>query len=212
MARRDVPREIRDLYFPTDRTPVLVDVPPMKYLMVDGSGNPNSSKPFREAIEALYGLAYTLKFGSKDPRIRQAPVMPLEGRFWSARGARLPARPTEDWRWTLMVREPDAVRKDEFRAACRRLRLKKNPAALGRVRLERWKEGKAAQALYVGPYSGESTAIRGLETFARRTGYRFAGRHHEIYLSNPQRTRPGRLKTVLRHPVSRARRPGRGSR
>ena len=200
-----MPKEIQHLYFPTSREPLLVDVPEMNYLMVGGSGDPNTSQEFHDAVEALYGLAYTIKFGARSPGIRHAPVMPLEGQFWTVRGKRMPPADRRDWRWTLMLRVPDLLGRDDFKAASRRLRERKNPAALGRVRLKRWKEGTAVETLYVGPYSGETTAIQALHEFARDNGYRLSGRHHEIYLSNPRRTRPERLKTVVRQPVSLAR-------
>lgn len=203
MSSRELPKELRQLYFPRAGPPCLVDVPAMKYLMVDGAGDPNTSKEFREAIESLYGLAYTLKFGSKRPGVRKAPVMPLEGLYWTEDGEGFVPSHKEAWHWTLMLKVPEALRASDVASAVRTLRQKKNPAALGRVRFERWKEGRAVEVLYVGPYSGETSAINSLHEFAEKEGYRIAGRHHEIYLGDPRRSKPERLKTVLRQPVAR---------
>lgn len=203
MTANKLPARLRRLYFPAPGTPSVVEVPAMNYLMVDGAGDPNTATAFREAIGALYGLAYTIKFGSAEPAVRRAPVMPLEGRFWSARGSLLGKRSKRDWRWTLLLREPEGIGSAEVELARRTLRSRKDPPGLAKVRFERWKEGKAVEVLHVGPYSAEAATVRSLHRFARSRGYRLTGRHHEIYLGDPRRTRPERLKTVIRQPVLR---------
>ncbi len=201
MAKREIPRPLKRLYFPPAEGPEFVNVPSMQYLMIDGHGYPGSSREFQEAIEALYGVAYTLRFGSEDPRIREAPLMPLEGRFRGESRGPFPVNDPKRWHWTLMLRVPSAVSRKLFVAAVERLRERKNPPALDSVRLERWREGKAAQVLYVGPYAKETPTIAALHEFITTHGFRVAGDHHEIYLGDPRKTRPEKLKTVIRQPA-----------
>ncbi len=203
MAKKDLPQELQPLYFPTAKEPVLVDVPAMQFVMVDGRGDPNSAKAFRDAIGALYGVAYTIKFAAKKAGIPGVLVMPLEGLFWTEGSDTFVPAVKGDWHWTLMLAEPSAVTRKLFDASVGDLRERKDPPALSQVRLERWREGKAAQILYVGPYSGEQPTIERLHAFIRENGYRLSGKHHEIYMGNPQRSAPEKLKTVIRQPVSR---------
>ncbi len=202
MAKKDLPKELQALYFPSAKEPVLVDVPAMQFAMVDGTGSPSDSKDFQEAIGALYGVAYTAKFAAKKQGIRDVVVMPLEGLFWTPGSPTFAAADKEGWHWTLMLNEPPAVTRKLFDESVRQLRERKNPPALSQVRLERWKEGKAAQIMYLGPYSGEAPTITRLHGFIQENGYRLSGKHHEIYLGNPQTSAPERLKTVIRQPFS----------
>ncbi len=203
MAKKDLPKELQALYFPSAKEPVLVDVPAMQFAMVDGAGDPNASKEFQDAIGALYGVAYTVKFAAKDAGVRNVLVMPLEGLFWTEGSETFIPTDKGDWHWTLMLLEPAAVTRKLFDEGVRQLRERKDPPALSRVRLERWKEGRAAQILHVGPYAAERPTIERLHAFIRESGYRLSGKHHEIYIGNPQRSAPEKLKTVIRQPVSR---------
>ena len=203
MAKKDLPKELQALYFPSPKEPVFVDVPPMQFAMVDGAGDPNSSKGFQEAIGALYGVAYTAKFAAKKRGIREVMVMPLEGLFWTEGSDVFIPDDKGQWHWTLMLMEPPAVTRKLFDDSVRELRERKNPPGLSRIRLEKWKEGKAAQILHVGPYSAERPTIERLHAFIRDNGYRLSGKHHEIYMGNPQRSAPEKLKTVVRQPMSR---------
>lgn len=203
MAKKDLPEELRPLYFPSAKEPAFVDVPSMQFVMVDGSGAPGSSKEFQDAIGALYGVAYTIKFAGKRVGVRDLPVMPLEGLFWTRQGEGFPPADPDAWRWTLMLMEPAAVTRKLFEESVRQLRERKDPPGLSKARLERWREGRAAQILYLGPYSGEQPTIERLHAFIRESGFRVSGKHHEIYLGNPQRSAPEKLKTVIRQPASR---------
>jgi hypothetical protein len=203
VAKKDLPKELQALYFPSAHEPVFVDVPSMQFLMVDGAGDPNTAKDFQETIGALYGVAYTVKFAAKKEGIRNVLVMPLEGLFWTEGKDTLVPEDKGHWHWTLMLMEPDVVTRKLFDESVRQLRERKNPPKLSKVRLERWREGKAAQILHIGPYSAEQPTIERVRAFIRESGYRVSGKHHEIYMGDPRRSAPEKLKTVIRLPASR---------
>lgn len=182
----------------------LVDVPPMQYLMVDGHGDPNSSWAYAAALEALYPVAYAMKFASKRELGRDYVVMPLEGLWWADdMDAFTSQRDKSRWDWTMMIMTPDWLDGQAFQAAIERTAVKAEPARLGEVRLEPLVEGMCAQTLHVGPFDDEGPVLERLHhEFIPENGLRLAGKHHEIYLSDPRRTAPEKLRTVLRQPVS----------
>jgi len=205
MSPVDLVRELKPLYAPSAKHPVIVEVPELAFLMIDGRGDPNTSEAYQEAIEALYSIAYTAKFRFKkaDPE-RDFKVTPLEGLWWSdseqPRMDELQAQ-RDDWYWTMMLALPDQVTAAEVAAAAEAAARRRPVPAAGRARLERFAEGLAAQIMHVGPYSAEAPTIERLHAFVEAQGYEFRGRHHEIYLGDPRRTAPERLKTVIRHAV-----------
>lgn len=203
MAKKDLPKDLQSLYFPGPKDPVLVDVPRMQFVMVDGRGAPEAAGGFQEAIGALYGVAYTIKFAAKKAGIKDVLVMPLEGLFWNEGRDTFNASDRGNWDWTLMLLEPPSVTRKMFDEAVRALRERKNPPGLDKVRLESWKEGRAAQILHIGPYAAEAPTIERLHAFIRENGYRISGKHHEIYMGDPRRSAPEKLKTVIRQPYSR---------
>ncbi len=188
---------------------MVVDVPPLDFLMIDGSGSPEQSERFQSAIGALYGISYTLKFMLKKSPVEGVgdfTVMPLEGLFGDEAGdgeaaGFMQADPAA-WSWTLMIALPGDITPDLVAAATDELRRRKDPPCLDDVRFERLNEGGCVQVMYVGPYSAEAPTIERLHAFALEQGFRLRGRHHEIYLGDPRRTAPERLKTVIRQPVS----------
>ena len=191
-------RELSDCYIATV-TPRTVDVPEMGFLMVDGTGAPGGPA-FREAIGALYSVAYTAKFALKATGWDHV-VMPLEGLWvWPER---VPAESAkiEDATWTLQMAEPEEVTSEVFYEALAASWKKRPNPALDRLRLERFHEGEAAQILHTGPYDAERPTIARLHAFLEEEGYDARGAHHEIYLSDPSRTSPERLKTIIRRPV-----------
>ena len=184
----------------------MVDVPDMQFLMVDGTGNPNTSQAYREAIEALYGVAYTLKFQIKKEQAIDYPIMPLEGLWWTEDMQTFSTDNKENWQWTMMIMQPDQVNAKLFEQAREQVKRKKDSSALANTRLQRFHEGAAAQIMHVGPFSAEGPTIARLHAFIREQGYGFDGieqKHHEIYLSDPRRAAPDKMKTVIRQPVTR---------
>ena len=202
MAKIDLKKELKDLYTAPRDLPVLLDVPVLQYVMIDGEGTPNDSQMFMEAMEALYGLSYTLKFMlKKGPEPMDFVVMPLQGLWWAEDMEEFSMDRKEDWLWTLMILQPDAVTEGMFEAASDELRRKKDPAALDRLRLETYHEGLSAQVMHIGPYEAEAPTIAGLHEFIRESGHTLRGKHHEIYMGDPRRTAPERMRTILRQPV-----------
>ena len=181
----------------------VVDVPPMQYLMVDGHGDPNSSAEFSEAIEALYPVAYKLKFASKELG-RDYVVMPLEGLWWSSDMATFTsARDKSRWNWTLMLMTPDWITVDQVGVAIAKAGAGDRPASLDKVRLESLAEGRCVQTLHVGSFDDEAeTLARMHDEFIPDAGLTMTGKHHEIYLSDFRRVEPAKLRTILRQPVA----------
>jgi hypothetical protein len=180
----------------------IVDVPAANFLMIDGTGNPNTSPAFKEAVEALYALSYTLKFMLKmEKKTYDYPVMPLEGLWWSKDMAAFALDNRRDWIWRLMIMQPDIITPEIYREGAAALRKKKEVAALGRERLETFEEGLSAQILHIGPYAEEGPTIRRLHEYIGEKGFALAGKHHEIYFGDPRRANPANLKTILRQPV-----------
>ena len=200
MSKTDYKKLQKDLYAPRKGTMTIVEVPEMKMLCIDGEGNPNTAESFSQAAEALYSMSYTLKFQMKAEGFDYV-VMPLEGLWFADDMAAFSEEKKEDWKWTLMVRQPDQVSEEQIEAVREIVRKKKNPLALDKVRFESFDEGKSAQVLYFGPYADETETIRELHAFIEEQGFSKRGMHHEIYLNDPGRTAPEKLKTIIRQPV-----------
>jgi len=206
MKKLDLRKELKHLYAPSSRKVELVDVPEFKFIIVDGAiepgQTPETSQHYHNAIGALYGASYTLKFMSKR---RQAdpidyPVMPLEGLWWTGTGG-FDFQRKEEWKWTMMVMQPDHITAEMLAQALEQLRKKGDNPALSRLRLESFREGLSMQIMHVGPYADEPRTIELMTAFARENGCVRRGKHHEIYLGDPRRAKPERLRTVLRQPV-----------
>jgi hypothetical protein len=184
----------------------VVDIPDFLFVMIDGKmekgKSPGESPAFREAMTALYGASYTLKFMSKLRKKNPIdyPVMALEGLWW-VQGGKFDITKPENWRWRAMMMLPDHITPKMFAEALDKIRAKRPSPSVERLRLERFREGLCVQAMHAGPYAAEPATIERLNAFAAENGYALRGRHHEIYLSDPRRTAPEKLKTVLRHPV-----------
>lgn len=184
-------------------TPQVVDVPDLRYLMIDGHGDPNTPA-YGAAVSALYPVAYTLKFAGRNDLGRDHVVMPLEGLWWAEdMDTFTAARDKTRWDWTLLIMVPDWITAEMFGAAVERVRSKQRPERLADVRLETLSEGRCVQALHIGAYDDEAALLRHMhEEFIPAQGLRMVGRHHEIYLSDPRRVEPGRRRTILRQPVA----------
>jgi hypothetical protein len=203
MTKIDYKRELSELYR-AGREPGIVDVPELAFLMIDGHGDPNTAAEYREAIEALYTIAYGAKFAVKrGPQAVDFGVMPLEGLWWTQDMSTFSTAKKSDWDWTTMIMQPEQVSRAVFEQARETAAAKKPElAAIGRVRLERFAEGPAAQVMHVGPYSTEGPTIERLHAFIAEQGCECSGKHHEIYLSDPRRSAPEKLKTIIRQPIA----------
>ena len=202
MSKLDLKKKYREFYSPSVKECSMVDVPEMQFLMIDGSGDPNTSVAYREALEALYAMSYTLKFYSKITLSVDYVVMALEGLWWTGDMAEFSADDKDAWDWTSMIMQPDHITAAHVETAIGEVRQKKDPPALDRVRLESFREGLSVQIMYIGPYADEAPTIARLHQFAANGGYQLRGKHHEIYLGDPRRTAPEKLRTVIRQPVS----------
>ena len=203
MAKTDYKKELKHLYQPARGSFSVVDVPPMSFLMADGHGDPNTAPAYKDAVEALYAVAYKVKFASKKELGRDYVVPPLEGLWWAEDMALFSTRRDKStWDWTMMIMQPDWVTQDMVDDAVRQVSRSKDLPALDRLRLEAYHEGLAVQIMHVGSYDEEGPTIARMhEQYIPEHGYAPAGKHHEIYLSDPRRTAPEKLKTVLRQPV-----------
>jgi hypothetical protein len=181
----------------------IVDVPDLQYLMVDGHGDPNTSPLFARATEALYPVAYKLKFLSKSELGRDYVVMPLEGLWWSDdMAAFTSSRDKSRWDWTLMIMTPDWIDHDHFAAAVERAGAKNRPDRLEDVRVESLSEGRCVQTLHVGSYDDETELLEQMHNeFIPAHDLTMTGKHHEIYLSDARKVAPDKLRTILRQPV-----------
>ncbi len=200
MDTLDLRRDLALLYR-ARREPVLVDVPELTCLMVDGRGDPNTSEDYRRAVEALFTLSWTLRFALKREGLLDYKVMPLEGLWWTPDMADFTTSDKSAWHWRALIVQPDAIDDARLEQARAAVRAKKDLPALDAVRLERWTEGRAAQVLHVGPYSAEGPTIEVLHAFISESGLELRGNHHEIYLGDPRRSAPEKLRTIIRQPV-----------
>jgi hypothetical protein len=200
MSKLDLRKELKR-YYTAKKKPEIIDVPPGQFLSMEGRGAPGG-EAYAAALNALYGLSYTLKFKCKEEG-RDFTVMTLEGLWWwddETVFSLSDAPPRKEWNWKSMIWQPDFITRDmldEIRPVVR----EKRGSAVDSVALETFHEGLSAQILHVGPYSEEGPTGERLHAFIEETGYRMRGRHHEIYLSNPQRAKPENLKTILRQPI-----------
>jgi hypothetical protein len=202
MKKVDIKKELKALYRPPTNKVVRVEVPAMNFLMVDGKGDPNTSQQFKDAVEALYPLSYTLKFMIKNgPKAIDYGVMPLEGLWWAEDMSAFTVGDKSKWKWTLMIMQPEYVSKDLFDAAVSKVKEKKELAALPKARFEEFLEGTAAQTMHIGPFSEEGPTVQRVHEYIAGCGCKRSGKHHEIYLSDIRKADPKKWKTVIRQPM-----------
>jgi hypothetical protein len=209
MKKLDLRRELKHLYNPSASKVEIVDVPKFNFAMIDGKIEPSetaeTSQECQNAIGALYGVSFTLKFMSKLRKKNPVDytVMALEGLWWTESG-KFDFNKKEPWGWTMMIMQPQHISKEMFQEALQQVRKKRDSAALSRIRLESFREGLSMQIMHVGPYTEELRTIEKVREFARENGYTLSGKHHEIYLGDPRRSKPEKLRTILRYPVSKS--------
>ena len=211
MAAFDFKKEYKDLYLPGNQ-PGIMNVPTMRFMMVDGQGDPNTSASYKAAVEVLYGLSYAIKMsklsGTQPDGYFDFVVPPLEG-LWRFEGnsfdGSVMGRKNE-FIWTMLIRQPEFVTQDVFETAKAALSKKKPEIDPSIARLEIFTEGLCAQIMHVGAYDDEQPTIAALEAYIGAQGYRTEmanlRQHHEIYLGDPRKTAPEHLRTVIRHPIT----------
>lgn len=211
MKTLDLKKELKYLYAPSAKKVEVVQVPRLQFAMIDGAiekgHGPGDSPGFQEAVQALYGISYTLKFMLKKRKTNPIdyPVMALEGLWWVEDGV-FDITVKDNWFHTLMILQPDVITKELFEEGLSQVRRKRGDSpALSGLRLANFEEGSCVQVMHVGPYATEPATVERMRAFAQENGYRdlvgSGGKHHEIYMSDPRRVSPEKLKTVLRHPV-----------
>ncbi len=198
----DYKKELKSLYGPSAREITVVNVPVLNYLMVDGEGDPNQAPAYCQAIEALFAVAYTVKFKiKKGPSQTDYSVMPLEGLWWADDMSCFSAGDKSNWKWTMMIMQPQLITGEMVDEAISEVKLKKNPPALSRMRFTSLDEGRCAQILHIGPFSEEGPTVERLHRFIAELG-QSCGKHHEIYLSDIRRAEPAKWKTIIRQPFN----------
>lgn len=206
MEKVDYKKEFDYLYKPSAKKFSLVTVPALRYLMIDGEGNPETSPDFQAAMEALYSVSYTLKFMSKKEIQRDYVVPPLEALWWAEDMSDFEQGRKENWQWTMMILVPEWIDKVMIQDAIADASKKKPNSKLKELRVDTLREGRSVQIMYVGPYDGEGPVLETLHhQFLPERGLAPKGKHHEIYLSDPRKTAPEKLRTVIRQPVKQIR-------
>jgi hypothetical protein len=205
MSKIDFKKEWKHLYNPPKKTFMVIDVPPMQFLMVDGHGDPNIAQAYKDAVEALYGVAFKIKFASKRELDKDYVVPPLEGLWWAEDMATFSsARDKRAWDWTMMIMQPVWITQEMVVEAVRQVENKDMPA-LSKIRLEPYHEGLSVQTMHIGSYDDEGPVLARLHgEWIPENNYIENGKHHESYISDPRRVAPEKLKTVLRQPISKA--------
>lgn len=199
--KRDLKREIKELYHVSAKQISEVHVPSFTYLMIDGEGDPNMTPAYREAVEALFAVSYTAKFAlKKSPDSIDYTVMPLEGLWWADDWSVFSTNDRARWKWTMMIMQPDFLPQELIKAAIKKLSQTKNLPELRKLRLEQFHEGYCSQILHIGPFTEEGPTIARLHDHICSKSTPI-GKHHEIYLSDIRRAAPPKWKTIIRQPM-----------
>ena len=201
MEKIDLKLNSEYLYDTSPEASTCVEVPSMNFLMIDGAGDPNNSQEFSNAVEALFSVSYSVKFTIKRGSLAiDYGVMPLEGLWWADDMSKFSVEDKSNWKWTLMIMQPEFVTNAMIDTAIEEIRKKKNPAAISKLRFESLSEGKCAQILHIGPFSEEGPTVEKVHQYIDSKSKR-TGKHHEIYLSDIRRADPAKWKTVIRQPM-----------
>ena len=206
MQKIDHTKEFSYLYKQPKNKVCLVDVPQMQFLMIDGEKDPNQNPDYSDAVSALYSVAYKIKFAVKNSSLSiNYKVMPLEGLWWADDMSEFSLQDRSNWKWTMMIMQPDFITSDMVNEAKEQVKTKKATPKLEDVRIAQDTEGPCMQIFHQGPYGeGERDTIQRLHDRISIEGLRLHGKHHEIYFNSPQKTAPENLKTIIRQPVIRA--------
>lgn len=204
MKKIDLKKEFKELYS-GKKSPSVVTVPEQKIISIEGKGDPGKSEEYMDAIQTLYPVAYSMKFISKLSYKKDYVVMPLEGLWWADDMSDFISGKRDNWKWKLFIVQPRFITKSIFNTAVKEVEKKKKPVAIKKIAFEKIKEGKSAQIVHVGPYSEEGPTVQKLHDFIESEGGKFTGNsqlHHEIYLGDPRKTAPEKLKTIIRQPFT----------
>jgi hypothetical protein len=203
MEKIDYLKQLKHLYAPSAKKVEIVDVQQMNFLMIDGEGDPNTSQAFRDAVEALFSISYTLKFMVKKGESGvDYGVLPLQALWWSDDPSAFISGNKDAWKWSVMIMQPELITAEMVEKAKNEVQRKKKLASLSLVRFVPFQEGKAAQILHIGPFSEEGPTIEKVHSFIENNGSQRRGKHHEIYLSDIRRAAPEKWKTIIRQPMS----------
>lgn len=218
MEKLDLKKKYPELYAPKT-TPSIIDIPKMKFIMVDGKGNPNDSEgEYQMAVKLCYALCYKIKMGLKSAPATEVPVgymdytvPPLEGLWWFNDPEDTDVTNKDNYRWRSMIRQPDFITEEIFSNAREAVRKKNPDLAVDQARLESYTEGLCVQVMHHGPYAEEPATVQRMEDYRKAQGYLddrgglapegHIRTHHEIYLTQPNLTDPGKMRTILRHPI-----------
>jgi hypothetical protein len=203
MADIDLKKELKQFYNASSKAPSIVDVPLQNYIMIDGMGDPVTAPSYMEAMQALYSVSYAVKFMVKrGPIAVDYKVMPAEGLWWMDDMTMFSLENKNVWKWTMMIMQSaQYVTKELFAQAVEQIAKKKKLPGLQKLRFENFHEGLSAQILHLGPYTSEGPTVQLLHNYIKDSGYKLRGKHHEIYFSDPERTAPEKLKTIIRQPI-----------
>jgi hypothetical protein len=200
VVKVDFKKTLKQLYNPSIKGFHIIEVPEMNFLMVDGKGDPNTSIEYQQAIEALYGISYGIKFALKSQGYDHI-IPPLEGLWWMEDMNEFSRENIARWEWAMMIMQPEWVSKEIVETVRIEVIKKKGNSGLERVKYERYREGLAVQTLYTGAYENEAPVIAEMHAFIKSNGYQINGKHHEVYLSDVRKTTAERLQTILRQPI-----------
>lgn len=204
MEKIDFKKTMKECFAPSSKDFSLIDVPPLQFLMIDGTGSPGEdvSSEYVQALAALYPMAFKLKFLSKQRLDRDYVVPPLQALWWADDMSVFVSGDKDQWKWTVMIMQPDWITAEHVSEIRDKVAAQDDLPALDKLRLETYHEGRAVQIMHIGPYSEEGPTLQRLHNeYLPQNGLVESGHHHEIYLGDPRKTRPEKLKTVLRQPV-----------
>jgi hypothetical protein len=203
MRKIDYKKKFESVYKQPAKEISIVDVPEFQFLLIDGTGDPNNNPEYSSAVEALYALAYALKFKIKKSSFAvDYAVMPLEGLWWADDMKLFQLESRENWKWTMMIMQPEFITDEMVQESITEVRKKKNPSQLSNVRFSNFQEGHCAQIFHKGPYGKEEIpTIKKLHDFILENGYQLRDKHHEIYFNSLLRTNPENLRTIIRQPI-----------
>jgi hypothetical protein len=202
MKKIDFKKNLKHLYKPSPKEVMMVNVPEMNFIMIDGMGDPNTSQEFQNAVEALFGVSYALKFMiKKGQQGIDYGVLPLEGLWWADDMSQFNVGNKDDWKWTLMIMQPEWITTALFNRAIDQVNKKKGLVSLSKFHFSSYNEGKSAQIMHVGPFSEEGPTVDKIHQFIEDQGSKISGKHHEIYLNDFRRTAPEKLQTIIRQPM-----------